>query len=405
MSDPTTIRAINLRILPAVAFGFVAYFAIGLPLAILPAHVHLHLGLSAMLAGLMVSLQYVATFASRPRAGRMTDTIGPRRTVRYGLVACAASGGLMVLSALLRHSLWLGLGSLALSRLALGAGESMTSTGATMWGIGRVGPQHTARVISWNGVATYVALAAGAPLGVVIESRWGFGAVGGVLLALGAAGFAMATRMAGTAPLQGEHVPLRRILRGVTPFGLSLALGGMGFGIIATFITLYFARQHWQEAAFSLTLFGLCFVGVRLACARFINRFGGFPVAMISFGIEAAGLTLLALGRSRGLAFLGCGLSGLGFSLIFPALGVEAANTFPVSARGSVLGVYSAFVDGSLFLIGPLAGAVIGRRGYPAVFLATAGAVLLALAITFGLAGAARTAPRKEDRAELSPNG
>jgi MFS family permease len=387
MEQPS-IRSVNLRIFPAVSFTFIAYFAIGLPLAILPAYVHLRLGRSAVLAGLMVSLQYIATFASRHRTGHMSDTIGPRQTVRYGMIACATSGALMTLSFLLRHFLWVGLGTLALSRLALGTGESMGATGATMWGIGRVGHEHTARVISWNGVATYVGLAIGAPIGVLVESRWGFAAVGAILLLLGIASFAVATRMAPTIPPKGEPVPLGRLLRGVSPFGLALALGGMGFGVIATFITLYFAQRHWQGAALSLSLFGLCFVGARLAFARFINRFGGFPVAIVSFLVEAAGLVLLALGHSQILAYLGSGMTGLGFSLIFPAMAVEAANTFPASVRGSVLGVYSAFVDGSLFLAGPLAGIVIVHFGYTTVFLATAGAVLVALAGTLWLASA-----------------
>ena len=79
---------------------------------------------------------------------------------------------------------------------------------------------------------------------------------------------------------------------------------------------------------------------------------------------------------------VGCGLTGAGFSLIFPALAVEAANVFPASVRGSVLGVYSAFVDLALLLAGPLAGAVIAGYGYPAAFLGAAGGVLVALAIT-----------------------
>jgi MFS family permease len=390
MIQPTKNRSINLLIFSAVYFDFAAYFAIGLSLAILPGYVHLQLGLSAVLAGLMVGLQYIATFATRHRAGRMSDTIGPRQTVRYGMTFCAASGGLMVLSWLLRDFLWLGLGTLACSRLLLGTGESMAATGATMWGIGMVGQEHTAKVISLNGVATYVALAIGAPIGVLIESLWGFGAVGALLVLVSAASFVAATRMAPTLPPKGEPVPLGQLLRGVSPFGMALALGGMGFGVIATFITLYFAQRHWQGAALSLTSFGLCFVGARLAFAHLIDRYGGFPVAIISFCVEAAGLVLLTLGHSQALAYVGSGLTGLGFSMIFPSMGVEATNCFPVSVRGSVLGVYSAFVDGSLFLTGPLAGVVIVHYGYSITFLATAGAILVALAGTIWLASSNR---------------
>jgi len=376
------------RILPVVGFSFVAYFAIGAPLALLPTYAHLQLGVNASIAGLLVSLQYVATFASRPRAGRRADTHGPRQTVRYGLLFCAASGFFLLLAGLLKHSFWLSIDSLVLSRLALGVGESMTSTGAIMWGIGRVGNERTARVISWNGVATYLALAIGAPVGVLLGSRWGFAGVGLLILLVCIASYVVATGMAPTAPIKGHPtpLPLRKILLRVTPYGLALALGGMGFGIIGTFITLYFVHRGWQGAALSLTIYGLSFMGVRLVFPRVIERFGGFSVAIVSLIVEVAGLLLLAFSNTAGLAHAGCGLAGLGFSLVFPALAVEAANVFPTSVRGSVLGVYSAFIDLSLFLSGPIAGAIIHLYGYLTAFLTIAGAVLLALAISIWLA-------------------
>jgi len=53
--------------------------------------------------------------------------------------------------------------------------------------------------------------------------------------------------------------------------------------------------------------------------------------------------------------------------------------------RGSVIGLYSAFADLSLFLAGPLAGMVIASFGYPTVFVSTAGAVAVALVVSFWL--------------------
>lgn len=58
----------------------------GLLLAVLPGFVHLHLGLSLLCAGVAVSSQYLATLVTRPKAGRMTDVLGPRATVLVGQV-------------------------------------------------------------------------------------------------------------------------------------------------------------------------------------------------------------------------------------------------------------------------------------------------------------------------------
>lgn len=373
------------RILPAVSFTFVCYFTIGILLAILPSYVHLRLGLGTVLAGLAVSAQYVATVLTRPQAGRMTDVLGPKRTVVYGLLACAGSGAFTLAAAFCGRAPWLGLASLLLGRLMLGAGESMASTGATMWGIGRVGFVHTAKVISWNGIATYGALAAGAPLGVLLDERLGFASVGIVVMAVPAAGVALALRMAPAAVARGRRIPFHRILRRVAPHGLGLALGGVGFGVIAAFVTLYYAQRGWPGAALSLSLYGVCFVSARLLFSGLIDRRGGFQVAAASFAVESLGLSLLGLASVPALAFAGAALTGFGFSLVFPALGVEAVRRVPEANRGAALGGYTAFVDLSLFVAGPAAGAIISGFGYPAAFLWAAAAVVLALGLTLWL--------------------
>lgn len=382
MTTELTEREVTLRTLPAVAYTFIAYLSIGAPLALLPSYLHLGLGLSTVVAGLIVSAQYIATFASRPLAGHMSDVRGPKTTVRYGLLMGMLSGALIVVAHLLQRSLVLGLGCLVLSRLALGAGESLTSTGATMWGIGRVGVDQTARVISWNGVATYSALALGAPLGTLLGEQFGFYSIGMLILAVCVAGYVASGRMAATKIVKDRReTALGEILLRVMPYGAGMALGGMGFGVIATFISLYFSQLGWQGAPLSLTIYGLCFVGARLVFSGAITRFGGFRVTLISLATEMVGLTLLGLTHQHWAAYVASGLTGLGFSLVFPALGVEAAKAFPASVRGAVLGVYTAFVDMSLFLVGPLAGAVIKNHGYRAAFVGTAGMVAVAMLV------------------------
>ena len=88
----STSGSVTLRILPTSLQIFLCYFAIGLPMAVLPSVVHLQLHFNTVLAGVAISAQYVATVLSRPQAGRMADSVGARRTVLSGLIACAASG-------------------------------------------------------------------------------------------------------------------------------------------------------------------------------------------------------------------------------------------------------------------------------------------------------------------------
>jgi len=374
-----------LSILSTVAFTFMAYLTIGLSLAVLPRFVDANLGFGAMLAGLAISVQYVATLLSRPHAGRMADAKGPKHTVITGLVMCAASGALLLVGALASHLPWLSLGLIFLARLALGCSESCVGTGAITWGMGQVGHRHTARVISWNGVATYGALAVGAPLGVVLDHRFGFAAVGAVSLLIALAALPFARMKRATHVAAEERAPFRTVAARVVPYGIGLALGSIGFGCIATFITLFYAAHGWDNAALALTIFGVVFVGVRFIFARTIPKLGGYRVAMVSLSVEAMGLIILCLAHTAATAGIGAAVAGVGFSLVFPALGVEAVHRVPAHSSGSALGVYSVFMDVAMAVTGPLGGWVAGGMGYNAIYgfaaLAAVSSVVLALVL------------------------
>lgn len=370
-----------------VYFTFVCYLSIGLPLAVLPAFVHLGMGLHAALAGLVISIQYIATFLSRPWAGRISDHAGAKISVLWGMGACTLSGVLLLAAVALHFSPALTLGALIASRLALGVGESLGSTGATLWGITNAGPHHTARVISFNGVATYSGLALGAPLGVVLDQRWGLASLGIVTTLLCGVSYWVAQRKRPAPVHAGEHLPFRDVLGRIAPYGMALALGGIGYSVLATFVTLYYISRHWNPngAALCLTAFGVAFIVARLLFIQAINRFGGFRVSIVCMTVESLGVLLEWSAGSPWMAACGAALTGFGFSLVFPALGVEAVKRVPVHNRGTALGVYTGFSDVSFFLVGPIAGAVIGVWGYRSAFLFALASVLTSLGIVLTL--------------------
>ena len=375
-------RGVTARILPFVFFSFACYLAIGVQLAILPSYVHLRLGFSTVLAGLVISVEYVATVLTRPMSGWMVDRLGAKRSVLYGLAICGVSGVFTLLAAFYVHVPWLGLSLLVAGRLILGASESMVTTGATMWGILSVGAANTATVISWVGISTYGALAVGAPLGVLLENTLGFPVIGMTVMLLGFGSIVLAWRLRPVPVAHGKKLPYHHVVRRVAPFGLGLALGSVGFGVLATFITLDFAHRHWQGAAFALTLFGALFVMARLLFSNAINRMGGFRVATICFFVESLGLATLWLAQTEPWAFAGAALTGFGFSLVFPSLGVEAVRNIPPQDKGTALGAYGMFMDFALMIIGPAAGAIISGFGYPPIYLFAGCSVLAALVLT-----------------------
>lgn len=87
----------------------------------------------------------------------------------------------------------------------------------------------------------------------------------------------------------------------------------------------------------------------------------------------------------RYLFFLGASLSGFGFSLVVPSLGIEALKRVPVQNRGSAMGTFLAFFDLSFCIAVPLAGAINKGENYHMVYLMGASCAFLAILITMKL--------------------
>lgn len=386
MKPPRPARSLSSRILPIALLNFIAYSGIGLPLAVLPIDVSHTLGYGAVLAGLTVSIQYVATLATRPYAGRMSDAVGPRRTVLIGVLACAVSGLMLALAGLAGHWPLLAFALIVANRLAMGLGESLVGTGNVTWNIGRVGAAHTGKILSYSGMMAYGAIAIGAPVGAQIYGVGSLLAVGIAIIVLSAIGLGIVLAHPPVEVVGGERMSSGPIFAAVTPYGLALAGGSIGFGTLAAFGSLFFANRGWAGASVALFFFGLAFVGARLVFANSVARHGGYKVAMATMSVEALGLFCLWLAPSPFLAYLGALLTGAGFGLVFPALGVVAVGAFPAASRGAAIGAFTVFLDVSLGVAGPLAGWVATRFGYADIFLMAGLAALGGIGMTAWLA-------------------
>jgi predicted MFS family arabinose efflux permease len=219
-----------------------------------------------------------------------------------------------------------------------------------------------------------------------METHWGLSSVAMLTVIICAIAYFWAAIKPPVPVSPAEHLPFRNVLGRVTPHGLGLALGGVGYSALATFVTLFYVSRHWNGAALCLTAFGTAFIVARLLFIRTIGNFGGFPVAKVCLVVESVGVFLLWRSVTPWMALFGAALTGFGYSLVFPALGVEAVERVPVENRGTALSVYTVFADVSFFMVGPVAGAVIGAFGYPSVFLFALTCVISALAIVLILA-------------------
>jgi len=364
---------------PIMGVVFSAYLVIGLAMPVLALHVHDGLGLGTFAVGIVAGSQFVAALLTRVWAGQAVDRRGGRSAVLIGLILAAAAGVLYILS--VRFSApAVSLRVLLIGRALLGAAESFIITGALSWGLAMLGAKNAGKVMSWVGTAIYAAFAVGAPVGTGLFEGYGFVAIGfaTLMIPLGTLALVKAMRPA-IAPAAAEvHPPLARIVRSIWLPGLGLALGGVGFGAITTFIVLLFAQNGWASSWMAFTALSVAFMLGRIGFGHLPDRIGGARVACACVLIEVAGQAIIWQASSRIMTLLGVGLTGLGYSLMYPSLGVEAIRRAPAQSRGVALGTYSAFLDLSLGVSGPALGWVASRGGLSAVFLVSTLTVLCA---------------------------
>ncbi|WP_122678097.1 MFS transporter [Pseudomonas viridiflava] len=387
--QPSSIT-ITLQIVSIVLYTFIAFLCIGLPIAVLPGYVHDQLGFSPLIAGLAIASQYLATLLSRPYAGRATDTLGSKRAIVFGLWGIGISGAMTLLATLLEPFPTASLSILILARLFLGVSQGLIGVGTISWSIGKVGSEHTAKSISWNGIASYGAIAIGAPLGVVVIDAVGFNSLGIALIVMAGLALWLIRNKPSVPIITGERLPYWSVFGRIAPYGLGLTLSSIGYGTLTTFITLFYLSRGWEGAAYCLSMFGVCFILARLLFIGAINRLGGFNAAILCMAVETCGLVLLWLAPSSGFALAGAGLTGIGLSLVYPALGVEAIKNVPTPSRGAGLSAYAVFFDLALAIAGPVMGAIALGQGYDWIFFYASLLSVSALLLTVWLSRRAR---------------
>jgi predicted MFS family arabinose efflux permease len=293
-------------------------------------------------------------------------------------------------------------------RALLGAAESFIIMGTFAWGLPLVGPQSIGRMMSWVGVAMYVAYALGAPVGGRLYDARGFGSIGVATAVIPLLALALIAPLRAVPSAGGSAAPLRQVLAQIWFPALGLAFTAVGFGAITTFTPLLFAERGWEQAWVALSAVSAFFVLPRLFFGHLPDRLGGPKVALTCALIEAMGLTVIWVAPTPTIAVGGAALTGLGYSLIYPSFGVEALRSVLPQNRGVASGAYTAFLDLALAISSPLLGLVANRAGMQSVYavsaLIVAGAAAVALCMRHSSQGNWRKAsPAAVD--ELDPTG
>ncbi|HZX67137.1 MAG TPA: arabinose transporter [Myxococcales bacterium] len=383
-------------LVPIVGVVFVAFLVTGVALPVLPLHIQGDLGLGTFIVGLVAGAQFGAALLSRFASGNYADTRGAKRAVVIGLLLAAASGIFYLASLRFLGAPATSAAILLAGRGVLGAAESFIVTGALAWGLGLLGAQNTGKIMSWVGLAMYVAFAVGAPVGTALYARFGFISIALATGVIPLVTLALVAPVRAVPPSARARPSVMRVVGAVSVPGVGLAFTSAGFAALTTFSVLLFTQHRWPRAWLPLTVFAVAFVIGRAVLGHLPDRIGGVRVALVSAVIEAAGLLLIWIAATPGVALAGAMLAGFGYTLVYPAFGVEAVRRAPVENRGLATGAYTAFLDLALGLGNPALGLVAGHAGVSAVFLVSAIVVLGATIVAIRLLGGARASRPRE---------
>ena len=370
---------------------FIAYLCIAMALPVISVFVTARLGYSNGLAGLAVGIAFASTILTRGFAGRIADGRGSRYCMVRGLwvyaaagLVCAAAGGAGLPPPVADLVLLAG-------RLLLGLGESMAVVGLMAWCFGVAGPLRSGLVFTLVGMALYGAFALGSPIGVALFERAGFAGTMAACTVVPLVALLMVLPIAAVPVHPGERLPFWRIIGRIWTPGIALALQGVGSAAIGAFVALMFLHRGWPHPGLGLTCFGGAFVLVRIVAGHLPDRVGSVPVALVSLAAEALGQFLLWRAPNPTVALAGAVLTGLGCSLVFPAMGIEVVRRVPAHLRGTGAGALAMFQDLALGATGPITGMLADRFDESVVFLVGGLAACLGLAMVVAIARADRS--------------
>jgi MFS family permease len=358
------------RLLLLTAILFISYLCVAISLPIVPVFVTGSLKLGNAWAGLAVGIAFLSTILTRGYAGGLADRRGAKLSVGCGLFWYAIGALASLASGLVIQTPAVAFLILLAGRLLLGLGESLVVVGVISWGIGVVGPSRSGRVLAFVGAANYGALAVGGPIGLVLLDHFGFAAAMALSAILPGIGLLAIWRLPAIMAQAGaKRPPFRSVVKRIWRHGLIICLQGIGFAAIGAFFALSFRAHGWSYAGLGLTAFGGGFVLVRIVLGHLPDRIGGHFVAIVSLAVETLGQMLIWSAATPVLALVGAFLTGLGCSLIFPAMGRELVRLVEPQIRSAALGGFAAFQDLAYGLTGPLMGLLADRAGYDSVFL------------------------------------
>ena len=281
--------------------------------------------------GYILAAYTVSALIIRPFTGIALDTWGRKWIYLVALLVFTLT--------ILLYPLILTFSLLLVLRFFHGFSWGVTTTAGMTVVVDVIPPQKRGRGIGYFGISFTLAMAIAPVLALLILETWGYFQMFYIAALFSFCGLLMVmfVRYPVIQPRKEKaRITWKRFIepKGV-PISIPMALFGVTYGGVVSFITLYDKELGLAQAgAFFLILAGGVFIS-RLFAGQIFDRYGPTSLMIGGFLVNISGLLFLGLLLNVTGFLIAAGLIGMGAGILMPTLQTMVNNVVTVHRRGA----------------------------------------------------------------------
>jgi MFS family permease len=341
----------------------------------LPVYVVEQLNGNQQQIGLTMTVFVIAAVICRPLAGRLVDTVGPKKIILFSLVLFLAG---TLLYPFVNSMLFL-----LVLRLLHGSGFGMASTATGAIAADLVPDKRKGEGIGYFSMFMSLAMVIGPFAGLTVTSHFSFSVLFtmcGIFSLL-----ALLCGLAANLPGKPAHTPDKTTVsensRGWRSFieikAVPISLVGFvlafAYSGITTFISVYADELSMKStASYFFVCFALLIVLPRPLIGKLFDRFGENILVYPGIVLFTAGMLALSRAQDATLFLISGAIIGLGYGMLLPVFQTIAIKAAPAHRRGLATGTYFLIFDAGYGLGSYLLGIVAVHTHYHTVYFVSA---------------------------------
>lgn len=354
------------------------FLGIGASVPLLPTFIKDVLGGNDAQVGISAAAFSLAAVVMRPFVGPLGDARGRRfLMVVGGIITAAGLIGQVAIDSIF---------PLYLLRIVQGIGEGLFFVGAATL-IADLAPSgRRGEAASYFSVALYAGIGVGPVAGDWIRDQWGYSAawwaIGAVVAIAAVASLRLPERVAPVPRPDGKKASFAPSLHpiGMAP-GVILLLGTMPWIAFANYVPLHAENLGITNYPKAFAYYSATVIVVRIFGAKLPDKVAPRLMTTASLLTIALSMAALAVLDTASAPFIGAVLYGMGASLLYPTLMLQAVNSVPEHERSSVVASFTMFWDLGGLTGGLMFGVIAQQLNYPAVFAAAMASALIGIPV------------------------